>query len=290
MADFAGRAQRRSARARRPRALDLQRSAVGRLRLRLQSTIAEVTVDRGARFVTLGVILVAGSSVRVLGGWPGAARQPDLREGEACPPEQHDAAPASSRPCDSTSPSLASSRMVLPRRPRRPSRHPASAAAIAALAAAHRAPGRGGAGRAAGSVGAVAWPDDRPARVERGRRRRVRDPGRRPHGTPAGAGGLGGVQDGGRPGQRDARLRREAAGGGGRAGQDPARPGRAAGCPVPSCWSGSRRRGEAGPASRTGSTGPGRRPAGRRPVQAASPLNQAGQVSAAWWRRRVAFA
>ena len=34
------------------------------------------------------------------------------------------------------------------------------------------------------------------------------------------ADGLGGVQDGGRPDQCDARLRREAGGGGGRAGQD----------------------------------------------------------------------
>jgi hypothetical protein len=43
--------------------------------------------------------------------------------------------------------------------------------------------------------------------------------------TPRRAGGLGGVQDGGRPGQCDARLRREAAGGGGEQGRilrDPA--------------------------------------------------------------------
>jgi hypothetical protein len=156
-------------------------------------------------------------------GWFGRCRAPTgPGRGEACLQSRTTPAPASSRPCDSTLPSLASSGMVLAWRPPSPSRHPS-------VGGGHRRPG-------CCSPGAWSWwrwsagggwrgrLARRPVGRQQHRRPLLRDPAPHHHDHRR-ADGLGGVQGGGRPGQRDARQRRQAAGGAGRARQDPARPG-----------------------------------------------------------------
>jgi hypothetical protein len=145
MVDFAGRAQRRSARARRPWRSTSNASAVGRYVLGCNHH-RKSNGHRGARFVTLGVVLVAGSWVGVLGGLAGCCAPPGPREGtHASRAGRRPRPPARGHAtvlCRAWRPAGWSYRAGLGA----PAGIRASAAAITTLAAAHRAPGRGGAG------------------------------------------------------------------------------------------------------------------------------------------------
>jgi hypothetical protein len=163
------------------------------------------------------VVLVARSWLGVLGGWP-ALRA--WRTRESMPPEHRDTRARQREALRRYFAELGGQRIVLPRRPPSRSQHPSACGG-------HRSPGSCSPGswswwrwsvgswsaRSLGpTTGRPAGPRALPS---------LRDSGPRHYRRPD---GLGGVQDGGRPGQRDACLRRETAEGDGRAGEDPARP------------------------------------------------------------------